>query len=257
MKEDVFHLLVWIVCFRWDFSASEGDIMQAVEDFSGELCIPDNFSRTVPPYDPKNPRPYSAPSCNTNPQTTEFCAKLGLTDIYTQAGQGRVEPCRAQSSTLEEEEEEEDENMDEPSEYPSDTSALSNSFNPDQITIEDEWEEEEEDEAKPTDRADTVPGIHTPSRLVLPKPKSVLTLSSPDSRLMNLPPPSHSTPKAAPPQEEQDNRDDEALAACILKRNIKSSEPSSRDTTPKIKRRNQDLYKAEPEDELQTAVVYQ
>ncbi|XP_037542542.1 lariat debranching enzyme [Nematolebias whitei] len=232
---------------RWDFSASEGDIMQAVEDFSGELCIPDNFSRTVPTYDPKNPRPHSAPSCNTNPQTTEFCAKLGLTDIYAQAGQGRGEPCRAQSSTWGKEEEE-DENVDEPSEYPSDTSALSSSFNPDQITIEDEWEEEEEDEAKPTERADTIPDLHTPSRLILPEPKSGL-LSSPDSHLMDLPPPSHSTPKAAPPQEEQDNRDDESPAACILKRNIKS-EPSSRDTTPKIKRRNQDLYKAEPEDEL-------
>lgn len=238
MMEDV--LFVSFACFRWDFSASEGDLMQAVEDFSGDLCVPDNFSRTVPPYDPRSPRPRSAPHCNTNPQTTEFCAKLGLTDIYAQAGQGRGAPCRAQSSTVEEEEEEE------PSEYPSDTSALSSSFNPDQITLEDEWEEEE-GEANPTERAGAVPDTHTPSRLVLPEPKS-LTLPSPDSHLMDLPPPSHSTPKAAPQQEEQDKSDEEAPPACIMKRNMKSSEPSSRDTTPRIKRRNQDLYKAESED---------
>ncbi|XP_017287283.1 lariat debranching enzyme [Kryptolebias marmoratus] len=235
---------------RWDFRASEGDMMQVVEDFSGELCIPDNFSRTVSPYDPNNPQPNASPSCCTNPQTTELCAKLGLTDLFTQAGQGRGELGRCQSSTGGEEEEE-DGSADEPSEYPSDTSGLSSSFNPDQITLEDEWEEEEEEgEAKATERADESSDIQTSSRLVLPEPKSSIS-PSPHSHLMELPPPSHSTPKAAPQQEGQcDSFDEDATAARILKRSInEGKQPGSRGTTPTIKRRNQEIYKAEDEDE--------
>lgn len=255
---------------RWDFRASEGAMMQVVEDLSGELAIPDNFSRTVPPYDTNKPQPHATPSCSTNPQTTELCATLGLTDIYAQAGQGHAVLGTVQDSTGGEEEEDEDghsvESVDEPSEYPSDTSGLSGSFNPDEITIEDEWEEEEGEKGKEevegmsgskvAVKRDAVPGeVHTPSRMVLPKPKSD---ASPTllSHLMNPPPPFHSTPAVAWRQSEAEREghsegdDDDATAVRILKRTSDETEDlSSRDTTPRIKRRNQVIYTTAEGDE--------
>ncbi|XP_035994728.1 lariat debranching enzyme isoform X2 [Fundulus heteroclitus] len=243
---------------RWDFRASEADMMQVVEDLSGELDIPDNFSRTVPPYDPGNPQPYASPSYNTNPQTTELCAKFGLTDIYSKVGQRGDDVGMSQSSTGGEDEDEENESTDEPSEYPTDTSGLSSSFNPDEITIEDEWEEEEEEEggeSKMMEKADLSSDIQTPSRLVLPEPKSCVTPSL-HSSPMNLPPPSHSTPKAAPAQLEAsqegqcDGVEEEVPAARILKRSSnESNKAGNGGTTPRIKRRNQVIYQAKDDDE--------
>lgn len=236
---------------RWDFRASETDMMQVVEDLSGELGIPDNFSRTVPPYDPSNPQPHAPPSYNTNPQTTELCAKLGLTDIYAKVGQRGADMGRSQSSAGGEEEEDDDESVDEPSEYPTDTSGLSSSFNPDEITIEDEWEEEEEEEVGGTKATDLPSDIITPSRMVLPEPKSSVS-SSHRSPLMNLPPPSHSTPRAAAAQPETQREgpsggaDGEEAAGRILKRS--SNEGGA---TPRIKRRNQVIYQSRDDDECE------
>lgn len=259
---------------RWDFRASEAAMMQVVEDLSGELAIPDNFSRTVPPYDPSNPQPHASPSCNTNPQTTELCATLGLTDLYVQARQGGDELGRVQGSTGGEEEDDEDGHSvgsaDEPSEYPSDTSGMSSSLNPDEITIEDEWEEEdgekreEEVEGKSTSKTavkgdvlcDVAAGeLHTPSRMVLPEPKSD---TSPIhlSHLMNLPPPSHSTPAVArchfraEREGHCEGDDEDATAVRILKRTSdETGDPGSRGTTPRIKRRNQVIYTTVEDDE--------
>ncbi|KAI3355970.1 hypothetical protein L3Q82_017242 [Scortum barcoo] len=245
---------------RWDFSASESAMMQVVEDLSGELAIPDNFSQTVPPYDPNKPQPHAAPSYNTNPQTTELCATLGLTDIYSQVTQGGDVSGRVEGSTGGEEDDDEDGQSvgsgDEPSEYPTDTSGLSSSFNPDEITIEDEWEEEEEENSnsKPAVKGDQLSGvhageIHTPSRLILPEPKSDFS-PTPLSQTMNLPPPpSHSTPAAArtlsgaESEGQCEGVDEDAAAIRILKRTSDETEaPSSRGTTPRIKRRNQVIY---------------
>ncbi|XP_070693914.1 lariat debranching enzyme [Pempheris klunzingeri] len=251
---------------RWDFRASEAAMMEMVEDLSGELGIPDNFSQTVPPYDPNKPQPHAAPSCNTNPQTTELCATLGLTDIYAQAGQGAGESARVQGSTGGEEDDEDghsEGSADEPSEYPTDTSGLSSSYNPDEITIEDEWEEEEEGGKEEVqgraevDKLSAVPvgEIHTPSRMVLPEPKSDL---SPGhlSHLMNLPPPSHSTPAAARCQSAAERGghgegdDEDAAAVRILKRTSDETGcPGSGGTTPRIKRRNQLIYAKVEDDE--------
>ncbi|XP_060909691.1 lariat debranching enzyme [Labrus mixtus] len=249
---------------RWDFRASEADMMQVVEDFSGDLAIPDNFSRTVPAYDPNKPQPHAAPSCSTNPQTTELCATLGLTDLYALVTQGGD----VQGSTARDEDDEDRRSVgsaDEPSEYPTDTSGLSNSFNPDEITIEDEWEEEgEEGEGEGNSKAeikgDKLPDVAagdtcTPSRLVLPKPKSDFSPKSlPD--LMNLPPPSHSTPAlshAHPAAEKEgccEGEEEDAASVRILKRNSdESGEPGSGGTTPRIKRRNQVIYTAVEDEE--------
>lgn len=237
--------------------------MQVVEDLSGELAIPDNFTRTVTPYDPNRPQPHTHPSCSTNPQTTELCATFGLTDIYAQVGQVGDELRTVQGSTGGEEEEDEDGNsvgsVDEPSEYPTDTSGLSSSFNPDEITIEDEWEEDEE-EAKEADvKGDKISDeVHTPSRLVLPEPKCDASPTRP-SHLLNLPPASHSTP-AAPARSHEpaeslglcEGGDEDASAARILKRTSDdASNPGSRGPTPRIKRRNQVIYAAVEDEECE------
>ncbi|CAI5670710.1 unnamed protein product [Oreochromis niloticus] len=246
---------------RWDFSASEAAMMQVVEDLSGDLGIPDNFSLTVPSYNPNKPHPQATPSYNTNPQTTELCAKLGLTDIYAQVGRGEDEVARVQGSTGGEDDDDEDEDSlgstDEPSEYPTDTSGLSGSFNPDEITIEDEWEEEElKAEVKGDELFDAKAGeIHTPSRMVLPEPKCGVS-PPPLPDLMNLPPPSHSTPAHAQfgaDRAAQGSGDDEDVtAARILKRtSIESGDAGSRGPTPRIKRRNQVIYTAAEDDECE------
>lgn len=222
-------------------------MMQVVEDLGGELTIPENFSQTVPPYDPNKPQPHVRPSYSTNPQTTELCATLGLTDIYAQVGRGADDLQKGQGGTAAEEEEDDDNSVgsvDEPSEYPTDTSGLSSSFNPDEITIEDEWEEEE---------GDKVSDVHSPSRMVLPEPVSDVS-PLPLPRLMNLPPPSHSTPAAARSQSGaerlSEGDDEDAAAARPLKRTSNETEsPGSRVTTPIIKRRNQVIYTAVEDEE--------
>ncbi|XP_074513725.1 lariat debranching enzyme [Sebastes fasciatus] len=243
---------------RWDFRPSEAAMMKVMKDLGGELAIPDNFSQTVPPYDPNKPQPHTPPSCNTNPQTTELCATLGLTDLYAHVGEGGVDLGRIQGSTGGEEEDEDD-NADEPSEYPTDTSGFSSSFNPDEITIEDEWEEEEEVEgnSKAVVKGDKLPEgeVRTPGRMFLPPPKSDASPAT-LSNLMNLPPPAHSTPavdcshSAAEREEHCEDDDEDAQAARILKRTSDETEaPGSKSTTPRIKRRNQVIYTAVEDDE--------
>uniref|UniRef100_A0A673AUF6 Lariat debranching enzyme C-terminal domain-containing protein n=1 Tax=Sphaeramia orbicularis TaxID=375764 RepID=A0A673AUF6_9TELE len=242
---------------RWDFTASEEDMMQVIEDLSGELAIPDNFSQTVPAYDPAKPQPHTSPSCNTNPQTTELCATLGLTDIYAQVGQGGDELNRSQGSTRGEVGNDDDEDghsvgsVDEPSEYPTDTSGLSNSYNPDEITIEDEWEEEEGEEVKSEvqNRSDSKEGN---------KPSDLPSKTSPThlSYLMDLPPPSHSTPapthSPSGPEREGlgEGSNDEVSPVRILKRTSdETGNAGSRGKAPMIKRRNQLIYTAVDDDE--------
>ncbi|XP_029315014.1 lariat debranching enzyme [Cottoperca gobio] len=247
---------------RWDFRPSEAAMMQVMEDLSGELAIPDNFSQTVPPYDPNKPQPHAPPSCTTNPQTTELCATFGLTDLYAHVCQGGGDLGRLQGSTGGEDDDDEDAHSvgsaEEPSEYPTDTSGFSSSINPDEITIEDEWEEEEGEEeggaksaAVKGDQLSAAEG-HTPGRMVLPAPKS----DAPNpSHMMNLPPPAHSTPAALPHatrerEEDCEGEDEDASAVRILKRTSDESEaPGSKSTTPKIKRRNQVIYTTVEDDE--------
>ncbi|KAM4608239.1 lariat debranching enzyme isoform 1-T2 [Polymixia lowei] len=259
---------------RWDFSASKAAMLEVVEELNGELAIPDNFSRTVPAYDPARHQPHARPSYNTNPQTTELCATLGLTDLYAQVGQGEDEQRGAHGREDEDDDGHSTGSMDEPSEYPTDTSGMSNSYNPDEITIEDEWEEEEEGggckpEAKSgTDSKGVVGGdkssvcpsgeTNTPSRMVLPEPKSNTSLSH-HSFPMDLPPPSHSTPASAQPQPSTEGEglldcaDGEAAVVRIPKRTSdETGGTGSTGTTPRIKRRNQVIYTAVEDEESES-----
>ncbi|KAF7655657.1 hypothetical protein LDENG_00052590 [Lucifuga dentata] len=252
---------------RWDFSASEAAMMETVEDLNGELAIPDNFSQTVPAYDPTKPQPHANPSCKTNPQTTELCAMLGLTDIYARVGHGGDELGKAPTGTDGEEEEEDDDgnsvgSAEEPSEYPTGTSRLLDTFNPDEITIEDEWEEEEGEEECGNGSDLKVPlgggklsdcptsGVHTPSRLILPEPKSNASpsLTGP----LELPPFSYSTPAPTPSaaKREKPCEGEDVSAARNLKRTSdETGDSGSRSTTPRIKRRNQVIYQTVEDEE--------
>lgn len=243
--------------------------MHVVEELNGELAIPDNFSRTVPSYDPNKPQPHSYPSCNTNPQTTELCATLGLTDIYARFGEG-VDETRAQGSPVGDEDDDEDAHSvgsaDEPSEYPTDTSGLSSSVNPDEITIEEEWEEDEGKEEAETRSdlkavvkdKDVLGGdIHTPGRMVLPEPKSDASHTD-ISHITSLPPACHSTPAAErsqPGAEKEEllaGSDGDAGDVRILKRTSdETGDPPSKSTTPRIKRRNQVIYATVEDDECE------
>uniref|UniRef100_A0A9J8D5R4 Debranching RNA lariats 1 n=1 Tax=Cyprinus carpio carpio TaxID=630221 RepID=A0A9J8D5R4_CYPCA len=245
---------------RWDFSASDEAMMEVVSDLSGDLCIPENFSLTVPAYDPSCPQPNAHPVYSTNPQTTELCATLGLTDIYILAGQAYGEEC-ATGATGEEEDEDSTGSVDEPSEYPTDTSGLSSSYNPDEITIEDEWVEEEDEEVectegKGTDAVvpegqvgsqdsdrDSSPQREMANRLILPS-----TCSAPESeaplrslRPLSLPPPLASLSQGS--SEEEGG----LTPARVPKRTSGETtlgSASHTGSTPQIKRRNQSIYTA-------------
>lgn len=67
---------------RWDFRASEQELDEIRQMFNNDFKVPLNFQRTVTPHDPNVVGSRSPPSAQINPQTTEFCAKLGITDPY-------------------------------------------------------------------------------------------------------------------------------------------------------------------------------
>ncbi|XP_018937934.2 LOW QUALITY PROTEIN: lariat debranching enzyme-like [Cyprinus carpio] len=254
---------------RWDFSASEEAMMEVVSDLSGDLCIPENFSLTVPAYDPSRPQPNAHPAYSTNPQTTELCATLSLTDIYILAGQSGQAYGKEGTTGATEEEEDEDStgSVDEPSEYPpTDTSGLSSSYNPDEITIEDEWEEVEDEgvecaEVKGTDAVvpegqvgsqdsdrDSSPQRETANRLILPPPCTAPESEAPlrSLRPLSLPPPSASLSQGSSEEEEG------FTSARVPKRTSGETTQglaSHTGGTPQIKRRNQSIYTAVEDEE--------
>lgn len=70
---------------RFEFTPSKEEMDSVLKKFNGDLKIPYNFVQTVPAYDPqrdgKNFRNLNERiSVELNPQTTAFCAKLGIDD---------------------------------------------------------------------------------------------------------------------------------------------------------------------------------
>uniref|UniRef100_A0A8B9KVT4 Debranching RNA lariats 1 n=1 Tax=Astyanax mexicanus TaxID=7994 RepID=A0A8B9KVT4_ASTMX len=255
---------------RWDFRASEEAMMEVVSDLNGELNIPENFSLTVPAFDPAHPQPHIPPAYATNPQTTELCANLGLTDIYALVGQGGLSPAAQEGGASEDEDDEDNRStgsVEEPSEYPTDSSALSSSYNPDEITIEDEWEEEGEggdekgsDAVVPeapagiqdSDR-DSSPLLEAAGRLVLPPPRAESETDEPLSSplALRLPPPSGSLSSSSIGLLQTSSEEEGgAPLARVPKRCSGETKGTHSPTsgTPRIKRRNQSIYTA-PEDE--------
>lgn len=246
---------------RWDYGVSEADMIQVLEDLSGSLSIPENFSPTITPYDPSKPQPHASPSCSTNPQTTELCAVLSLTDLYAKSGQNQERQRRLESRGDAREEADRDDDGDdddgqsvgsaeEPSEYLSDISALSNSLNPDEISIEGEWDQNDEDQ---DEDAQVPPSAVTEeplckvahsaqSPMVLPTPK----YDAPTSEAAA--PVSPNPVESKEPREEEEDDDDSPL------RNLKRASqetvpPASSGATLRIKRRNQGIYSTMEDDE--------
>lgn len=245
-------------------------MIEIVSALNGELSIPENFSPTVSAYDPSRPQPHAPPVYCTNPQTTELCATLGLLDIYALAGQSTQNSTSWREEGANDLEEDEDNqssgSVDEPSEYPTDTSMLSNSYNPDEITIEDEWEEEEGEEEKDagevknpgtdavvpeapvgvqdSDR-DGSPQREAMGRLILPPPRVESEIDEPSDLPLGLPPPST--------QFSQTSSEEEGATppARVPKRPSGDTKGmfNPAGNTPRIKRRNQTIYAAADDDD--------
>ncbi|XP_006636459.1 lariat debranching enzyme [Lepisosteus oculatus] len=243
---------------RWDYTASEEAKQAVVRELGGDLHIPENFSVTVPVYDPSRPQPQLPPCYALNPQTTEFCATLGLTDIYARAGQAGRATEEREGESEEEEDNQSSGSAEEPSEYPTDSSGLSSSFNPDEITIEEEWEEEEEGAGKEKSKAagggslpadgETSPAPPAIGRLVLPSPRT------PEVPLFSLDlPPAASSPAPAPPPSTDGSPSEGGggpLPPLRTPKRTSGETGNSGDTgnTPKIKRRNQTIYTAQDDE---------
>lgn len=250
-------------------------MMEIVSALNGELSIPENFSPTVPAYDPSRPQPHAPPAYCTNPQTTELCATLSLVDIYALAGQSAQNSTSWREEGANEEEDEDNQSsgsVDEPSEYPTDTSVLSSSYNPDEITIEDEWEEEEEEEVEEKDGGevkkpgtdavvpeapvgvqdsdrDSSPQREAMGRLVLPPPRTASKSDEASDLPLRLPPPS--TPFSSCFSQTSSEEEGATPPARVPKRPSGETKGSFTPTgsTPRIKRRNQTIYAAADDEE--------
>ncbi|XP_033728321.1 lariat debranching enzyme-like isoform X2 [Pecten maximus] len=66
---------------RWEFKPTIEEENRILEDFGGDLCIPDNFQRTVDVFDPNEGKcKVRPPVTMVNPQTTLICTMLDITD---------------------------------------------------------------------------------------------------------------------------------------------------------------------------------
>lgn len=73
------YTILYFHYFRWDFTVTNENINQILEDFGGDLSLPENFERTAAIHNPNEPMKNSPPSLVINPQTTLLCTMLDLT----------------------------------------------------------------------------------------------------------------------------------------------------------------------------------
>lgn len=107
---------------RYDFKVTEEEISELVEDFGGEMMIPERFETMVDPYHPSqgpaDSRLAPPPRICIDPQTTLLCKMLDITDPNTYFTESK----------------------------PILTSSLSNTSNPAEIQLESSSSEDEEEE---------------------------------------------------------------------------------------------------------------
>ncbi|XP_021358109.1 lariat debranching enzyme-like [Mizuhopecten yessoensis] len=66
---------------RWEFTPTIEEENKVLEDFGGDLVIPDNFQKTVEVFDPNQGKcKVNPPMTMVNPQTTLMCTMLDITD---------------------------------------------------------------------------------------------------------------------------------------------------------------------------------
>ncbi|XP_037063769.1 lariat debranching enzyme isoform X2 [Peromyscus leucopus] len=226
---------------RWDYSATEEAMKEVMEKLNHDPKVPCNFSMTAACYDPSKPQTQVQLVHRINPQTTEFCAQLGITDINVILQ--KVKDKRYLFGEYEEQGDlGTDDSEEDRSEYNTDTSAMS-SINPDEIMLDDEEEEV----------VSACSDMNTPS--VEPSSDQASDLSTSFSDVRNLPSsmfvssddPSHSpTGREGKPGETVQSGDEKDLTEFPLKRLSNEHEPEQR---KKIKRRNQAIYAAADDDD--------
>ncbi|KAM6225044.1 lariat debranching enzyme [Rhynchocyon petersi] len=224
---------------KWDYSATEEAMKEVLEKLNHDLKVPYNFSVTAACYDPSKPQNQMQLVHRINPQTTEFCAQLGITDINVRLQKAKEEPQLA-----EEQDDSESNDSGEPSEYNTDTSALS-FVNPDEIMLD---EEEEDGDSIISSTSD----MHTPSDQASDQ-TSDFSANFSDVRIMpgSMIVSSDDTldsplPKEGKPGEAAVLGNEKDLIEVPLKRLSDEHEPEQR---KKIKRRNQAIYTAVDDDD--------
>uniref|UniRef100_A0A663E488 Debranching RNA lariats 1 n=1 Tax=Aquila chrysaetos chrysaetos TaxID=223781 RepID=A0A663E488_AQUCH len=226
---------------KWDYSVTEEAIKEVLEELNHNLKIPCNFTLTAACYDPSKPQKHMEPVHSINPQTTEFCAQFGLTDINDRIQQAKEEG----SVRGEYEEEEEEEEMDstgsaeEPSEYNTDNSGLS-SINPDEIMLDEEGGDEDLSTCSVDPSPDHPPDFSASFSDIRIMPDS-MAVSSDDAM--------DSTNEELEKSGVSKQVEEKSLSERPLKR-IGGNE-NGNSGIKKIKRRNQAIYAAEDEDKTE------
>ncbi|CAM9310153.1 unnamed protein product [Bubo scandiacus] len=226
---------------KWDYSVTEEAIKEVLEELNHNLKIPCNFTLTAACYDPSKPQKHVEPVHTINPQTTEFCAQFGLTDINDRIQQAKEEG----SVRGEYEEEEEEEEMDstgsaeEPSEYNTDNSGIS-SINPDEIMLDEEGGDEDLSTCSVDPSPDHPPDFSASFSDIRIMPDS-MAVSSDDAM--------DSTNEELEKSGVSKQVEEKSLNDRPLKR-IGGSE-NGNSGIKKIKRRNQAIYAAEDEDKTE------
>ncbi|XP_023394581.1 lariat debranching enzyme isoform X2 [Loxodonta africana] len=228
---------------RWDYSATEEAMKEVLEKLNHDLKVPCNFSVTAACHDPSKPQNQVQLVHRISPQTTEFCAQLGITDINVRLQKAKEEPHLC--NEYEEQDDMESNDSGEPSEYNTDTSALS-SVNPDEIVLSEEEEDIDSivsahsdmntSSVGPSDQASDFSASFSDVRIL---PGSMIV--SPDDTL--------GSPIATEgkPGETVESGDGKDLMDVSLKRLSDEHEPEQR---KKIKRRNQAIYTAVDDDDV-------
>uniref|UniRef100_A0A8V8TMF7 Debranching RNA lariats 1 n=1 Tax=Homo sapiens TaxID=9606 RepID=A0A8V8TMF7_HUMAN len=227
---------------RWDYSATEEGMKEVLEKLNHDLKVPCNFSVTAACYDPSKPQTQMQLIHRINPQTTEFCAQLGIIDINV-----RLQKSKEEHHVCGEYEEQDDvesnDSGEDQSEYNTDTSALS-SINPDEIMLD---EEEDEDSivsahsgmntpsVEPSDQASEFSASFSDVR-ILPGSMIVSSDDTVDSTI----------DREGKPGGTVESGNGEDLTKVPLKRLSDEHEPEQR---KKIKRRNQAIYAAVDDDD--------
>lgn len=228
---------------RWDYSATEEAMKEVMEKLNHDPKVPCNFSMTAACYDPSKPQSQVQLVHRINPQTTKFCAQLGITDINVMLQKAKEEPHLC--AEYEQDDLESNDSGEDRSEYNTDTSALS-SINPDEIMLDEEEEDEDNNVSAHSD-------MNTPSAEPSSDQASDFSASFSDVRI--LPSSmfvSSDDTSGSPiggegkPCETLEFGEDKDLTEFPLKRLSNEHEPEQR---KKIKRRNQAIYATVDDDD--------
>uniref|UniRef100_G3VX74 Debranching RNA lariats 1 n=1 Tax=Sarcophilus harrisii TaxID=9305 RepID=G3VX74_SARHA len=232
---------------KWDYSATEEAMKEILEEMNHDLKVPCNFSVTAICYDPNKPQKHMELVHRISPQTTEFCAQLGLTDINN-----RIQQVIEESSLRGDYDDEVDSNGsgEEPSEYNTDNSVLSSSINPEEIMLDDDDEGEDSITGLPGD-------VSTPS--VEPSldhhPSDFSTSFSdirilPDSMVVSSDDTMNSTNELEKSSENQESEEGKNVNERSIKR-LSDETGNGNHLQKKIKRRNQAIYSAEDDSNVE------